>query len=174
MATTGHIVITGQMGVGKSTAAAGVAQRLGWPHRDSDSDIEELTGRTGREIAATDGVEALHRLEAEVLLEALDHESALVISAAASTIDHPECRRRLAAAFVVVLTAGIDTLIARATAGDHRRDIPQGRLEALIATRGPQFAEAADVMVSAEQPPSAVVAAILRARAEATADPGAR
>lgn len=159
-----HIVITGHMAVGKSTAAEAVAASLGRNHRDSDSDIEDLTGHTGREIACRVGVPALHRLEAQVLLAALTTEEPLVISAAASTIEHPECRRRMAErAWVVVLTAPAETLQERAGRGSHRRNIPVDRLTALVAERADLFAEVADATISAEQPPQQVVDAIITA-----------
>ena len=67
----GHIVLVGLMGSGKSTVAAALAAALGVPLRDSDADIERDTGLTGRDIAARDGIDALHALEARHLLDAL-------------------------------------------------------------------------------------------------------
>ena len=168
-----HVVIIGQMAVGKTTTARALARRLGRDHCDSDAAIEDLTGRTGRQIAATDGVDALHRLEAQVLLEALNVDEPLVVSAAASTIEDPRCRSRMAErAYVVVLTARVETLQERARAGAHRRDIPLDRLRTLVAERAEWFKAIADLTISAEQPQEKVVAGI--AVAWHRAQPGPR
>ena len=88
----GHIVLVGLMGSGKTTVGAALAAALGVPLRDSDADIERDTGLTGRDIAARDGIDALHALEARQLLDALDEPGTTVITAAASTLDDPACR----------------------------------------------------------------------------------
>ena len=58
-----HVVVTGLMGVGKSTVADAVAAALGRRHRDSDDDLHRLFTQTGAQLAADHGVEELHRLE---------------------------------------------------------------------------------------------------------------
>jgi shikimate kinase len=157
-----HVVITGLMGVGKTTASTGVADALSLPHRDSDDDLRRLVGRTGKEIADALGVEELHRLEAAVLLGALAAPDRLVISAAASTIEDPMCRAAMGrTAVTVVLEAPLDVLVERSPAGSHRREIDRTELEELANRRDPLFHEVADVVVSATQSPSDIVAEIL-------------
>ena len=80
--TDQHLVLVGMMGVGKSTAARVLADRLGRRVIDSDAVIEARTGRTVREIFAEDGEAAFRALETDVLLEALASEEPLVIAAA--------------------------------------------------------------------------------------------
>jgi shikimate kinase len=82
------------MGVGKTTVGRLLARTLGRPFIDGDQQIEEITGRTGREIAATDGVPALHALELSVLLQALEGSSDAVVAAAASVVDRPARQER--------------------------------------------------------------------------------
>ena len=62
-----HIVIMGLMGSGKTSVASALAERLGRPLRDSDVDLEVQWQRTGRTIAAEDGIAHLHELEAASL-----------------------------------------------------------------------------------------------------------
>ena len=69
-----HIVLVGLMGTGKTTVAILLAERLGRRRDDSDELIEERTGRTVREIFATDGEPAFRTLETDALAEALAAE----------------------------------------------------------------------------------------------------
>jgi shikimate kinase len=145
-----HIVVVGLMGVGKTTTAAAVALQLGVPLRDSDRDIERLTGRSGRDIAAADGVDALHALEEQVLLDALEAEERSVITAAGWTIESASCREALARrAIVVWLTLPIDEILRRIATGAHRRSMSSEELDALVTRRTPLFAAAADLAASA-------------------------
>lgn len=82
-----HIVITGLMGVGKSTTSTVVGSAMGWPDADSDDDIELLLGISGRDLADEEGIAALHRIEAAVLLGALARPQPRVIGAAASVVE---------------------------------------------------------------------------------------
>ena len=75
------------MGSGKTTVGERLAVALGRVFHDSDRSIESQTGRSGREIAETDGVDALHGLEKEVLIDSLSVEQPAVIAAAASVIE---------------------------------------------------------------------------------------
>lgn len=159
-----HVVITGLMGVGKTTTATGVAEALSLQCRDSDGDIHRLLGRTGREVADGLGVDALHRLEAAVLLGALASPNRLVIAAAASTVEDAMCRAALGrTALSIVLEAPLDLIADRSSTGSHRRAIARADLEELAARRDPLFHEVADAMVSGTQPGSKVVADILAA-----------
>lgn len=145
-----HVVITGFMGVGKTTAANDVADRLSLPHRDSDDDLQRLLGRSGREVAELLGIDELHRLESAVLLGALASPERLVITAAASTVEDPMCRAALGRnAMTIVLDAPLDEILDRASAGSHRRSIDRSELERLVDRRLPFFNEVADMMVSA-------------------------
>jgi shikimate kinase len=152
------------MGVGKSTTAHLLVERLGWPLRDSDVDIARLFGVTGADIARRHGVEELHRVEAAVLLGALASETPAVITAASSVIDDPRCREAMGrCADVVVLDATDELLESRRSAGDHRRAIDADAFRALVARRRPLYDRAADLCLEATGSPSALVDAIIDA-----------
>lgn len=168
-----HVVLVGPMGVGKTTVGAGLAARLGRRLRDSDADLRASQHIRGRELAARDGVNALHRWEARHLLDALAAPEPAVIAAAASVVDDPRCRRALEAPFVVWLRAPARTLAARMSPSDHRRPLaapggagdagqPLAALEGLEAERAPRFAAVADLEVDcAGVGPDDVVLAIV-------------
>ncbi len=150
------------MGVGKSTTAAAVADRLGLAHRDSDVDIETLFGHSGVEIAADRGVDELHRLESAVLLGALASPTPMVISAAAWVVEDPACLEALAQrARVVVLQASVAEVMRRAQAGEHRRLIDRETFEALAERRAPMFESVADLRLDAMRPTGHLVASIV-------------
>ncbi|MEM9565426.1 MAG: shikimate kinase [Actinomycetota bacterium] len=153
--TDPHLVIMGPMGVGKSTLAHLVGDALGRPVRDSDRDIERLFGRTGGDIAAADGVDALHDLEAAVLLGALADSAPMVIGAAGWVVEDRRCREALGRrATVVVLDLATDALVERLRAADenHRRTIDRDEVEALAVRRRPAYQEVADLWLDAGCP----------------------
>jgi shikimate kinase len=159
----GHLVVVGLMGSGKTTVGVALAEALGRPHRDSDADIESAHGRTAREIAATDGVDALHVLELAHLRQVLSDPTASVVSAAASVIDDPEGRELLARPGIAVVWLRIDpaTAARRASRGDHRPS-PEP-LAAQAERRDPAFRAVADVEIDAGLPVADIVEQVLAA-----------
>ena len=143
-AMAGHIVILGPMGSGKTTLAGGLAGSLGRQVFDSDKSIEVRTGRIGREIAENDGVDLLHRLEADVLLDVLANPDPAVVAAAASVIEDPVVREALADAYCVWVTADPDILAERSARGSHRRAVARHEN---LGHRDLLFEEAADLVV---------------------------
>jgi shikimate kinase len=164
-----HIVLLGSMGVGKTTVGRLVAERLGRKLRDSDTDLRAVH-RNARQMAAQQGVDVLHRIEADLLLDALAVEQALVIAAAASVVDDERCVEALQqpAITVVWLHAPLTRLLPRLTQGDHRRDLgadPQAALEALAGRRDPLYRRLADVEIDvSDHGPEESAQAVLDAR----------
>jgi shikimate kinase len=146
-----HLVLVGMMGAGKTTTGLALAARLGWPVRDCDLDLEERIGMTGAELAAADGVEHLHRLEEEVLLDALAAAGPpAIVTAAGSVVASERVRRELQQrATVVWLDAPVDELVVRMDADTHRRPIDHDAAAALLAQRREHLAEVADLRLDA-------------------------
>ncbi len=158
-----HVVITGLMGVGKSTAGRALAAELGVAHRDSDDDIRRLFGLSGVELAERHGVDELHRIESALLLGALASEQPTVVSAAAWVVEDPRCRAAMARrATVVVLEATITHLVERIATGAHRRPMDRQELELVAARRAPLFDEVADISIDADRPAEVVAADLSR------------
>lgn len=155
------------MGVGKTTVGRLVAASLGVPLRDSDLDLH----RNARDIARLEGVEALHRLEADHLLAALDDPEPAVIAAAASVVDDERCLQRLEAPFVAWLQADPALLVGRIDrghhAGDHRRDLgddPATALALLADRRDGRYRQVADLALAVDgRPPEDIAAEIVAA-----------
>jgi shikimate kinase len=147
---TGHVVLIGLMGTGKTTVGELLARRLEVPFHDSDRDIEAAHGQTVRELATTVGVDEMHALEGQALQNALDGPAPAVIAAAASVADDADCMRLLQRpdVFVVWLKADPDTLAQRFAGSDHRPAFGPDVRQFLVdheRRRGPAFQQAADL-----------------------------
>lgn len=148
----GPVVLIGLMGTGKTTVGRLLAARWHRPFVDNDEALVARCGRTAGEIAATDGVDVLHRLEAESVLAVLAGGGAPVVAAAASTVLDPAVRAALERqATVVWLRASTATLAARlADPGTRPRlgdDPPARAVAAQQSRRDPYYRAVADLVV---------------------------
>ena len=132
-----HIVLLGPMGSGKTTLGRLLAERLGRPFVDSDEQLRQRFGVSGREIEASSGVDALHAAEVEALIEAVGADAPSVIAAAGAVADSPEAMAALLRSNVaiVVLESPIDVLIGRMPERDHRRSVSGEELLLLNSRR---------------------------------------
>ena len=95
-------VLIGLPGSGKSTIGRRLAKALECPLLDTDTAIEERTGRTIAEIFAAEGESGFRQIEQEVVCEALrDHDGVVSLGGGAITI--PAVREALAGLTVVYL-----------------------------------------------------------------------
>jgi len=156
------------MGSGKTSVGSQLAVQLARPFVDNDDALFRRTGRTARDIAATDGLAALHQAETDALVSALADGSPSVIAAAAGAIGEPAGRAALATAFVVYLRARPEVLEARLAAEPDDGHRPDLDLRAQYATRDPVYREMASVVVDAERPVGELVRRIGDAISAAT------
>jgi len=145
-----HVVLVGLMGAGKTTVGVPLARALGRQYRDNDTELEQRTGRTAHDLAAAEGMEALHRAESDTLAAALDGPGPDVISASASVVADAEMRARLRAAFVVWVDRNPDVLADQFSGAGHRPDVgddARAFFEAQYAARAPLYREVADYVL---------------------------
>jgi shikimate kinase len=150
------LVVVGLMATGKTTVARLLAERLDLPFHDNDEEIEEATGgRTVAQLAASEGVEAMHHREAKQLLDALACPSPAVVAAAASVVDDAACMAALRREGVVVvwLRATVATMLGRFGSGPHRPSFgqpPGDLLNDQLRRRGPRFEAVARLVVDVD------------------------
>lgn len=142
----------GLMGAGKTSVGRRVAKRLGRPLIDGDVVLEERTGgRTAAEVAKSDGIDALHAMEAEIALEALASTTPAVIGPAASVIEVDAVRDAMAGHVVVWLTAPAAYFAERAARKKHRPLLDDGDplelFEHQLSVRQPLVVPIADLVI---------------------------
>jgi shikimate kinase len=158
-----HVVLVGMMGAGKTTTGLALAARLGWPFRDCDVDLEDRTGTTGADLAASEGIARLHELEEQILVEALAMPPPLVVTAAGSVVGAERARASLAPALVVWLDAPVDDLVVRMASSPHRRTLEGDAAATLLAERRADLESLADLRLDARLPTDQLVARIVTA-----------
>ena len=148
-----HVVLLGLMGGGKTSVGRRVAARLGRPLLDGDALLEARTGRTAAEIADSEGLDRLHRLEAEIAMEALASTEPAVVSPAASVVEVDAVRAALAGHAVVWLAASAAHHARAAVGKDHRPLLdgdPLALFEHQLAVRGPLRPSVAELVIDVE------------------------
>lgn len=156
------MVVVGMMGAGKTTLGRALAARLQLPYLDSDDEIAAMEGRSGRELAARKGVHELHRMEGDILLEQLSSSERAVISAAASTLDRPDCIDSMKERGLMVwVDVARSELMARSATGDHRRPMDADELDKRWARRRPVLETVANCRVDGNQALEAQVSTVL-------------
>jgi shikimate kinase len=134
------------MGAGKSTVGRRLATVLGRPFIDNDDMLVRRTGQSARDIASCEGLEELHRDEAQVLITALRDPTPAVIAAAAAAVLQPDAASELAGATVVYLRVPPAELQRRVRAV-HDSYRPRLDLDAQFVERDPRYRALASIVV---------------------------
>ena len=146
------IVLVGFMGAGKSTVGRLVAARLGRSFVDSDDVITERTGRTPRDIFATDGEAVFRRHERDVIVGLVDGDARAqrVIAIGGGAVQDPRTRALLRQALVVHLDVSYDEALARVGGDPDRPVLARPDLYELYELRTFCYRELADVAVATD------------------------
>jgi shikimate kinase len=148
-----RLILVGMMGAGKTAVGKAVADRLGWPYLDNDNLVGEAAGVDAPELAASRGVEELHRVEVAVAEAVLGRPGPLVAGVAGYCVTDPRVVRLLRErARVAWLRARPATLRARIGGGAGRRDDARSLawIEVTVADREAAFAAVADLVVDVD------------------------
>lgn len=174
MTPPARVLLLGMMGSGKTTVGRALSARTGWPYRDNDELLRELAG-ADTETVSQRGADALHLLEARVVHALLDQPGPYVAGLAASVVEQPDARARIARdGFGVYLRASVGTLVARVGDGGGRpwlKPDPRTALQRLYTGREPLYRQAARLVVDVDRlDPDQIADRILTALAGAGAD----
>ncbi len=112
-------VLVGFMGAGKTTVGRIIAERLGKPFVDSDVLIEQRTGRSVRDIFATEGEPYFRELEHATVAGLVRGQDA-VIALGGGAVEDGRTRAVLRNARVVYLRVSYTESMARVQGGEYR------------------------------------------------------
>jgi shikimate kinase len=162
------LVLTGMMGVGKSSIGRRLAARLNVPFVDADTEIEKAAGMSIPDVFARHGEADFRSGEARVIARLLD-SGPQVLASGGGAVMNPDTRAAIKAKGVSIwLKADLDVLLRRIAKRKHERpmlhtDDPAETLRQLLITREPVYALADLTVQSREVPHDAIVAEIMRA-----------
>lgn len=161
------LVLVGLPGAGKSSVGRRLAERLGLPFVDADTEIEKAAGMAISEIFAKHGEPAFREGEQRVIARLLD-EGPQVLATGGGAFMAPQTRAVIAQKGIAIwLNAATDVLVARIAKRSHRPMFvgvdPREKVLELRALRDPMFAEAAIHVTSSPGPHERVVRHILAA-----------
>ncbi len=161
------LVLVGMMGAGKSAIGRRLAQRLGLPFVDADTEIERAAGCTVADIFDRHGEAAFRDGERRVIARLLNGPVGVLATGGGAFMD-PETRARIRGrAITVWLKADLDTLVERVARRGHRPLLKNGDprevLTRLMETRGPIYAEADITVETGNSPASATVERVIEA-----------
>jgi shikimate kinase len=175
-----NITLIGYRGTGKSTVARLVAERLGWQWVDGDARVEELAGRTIREIFQTEGETGFRDRETAVIRE-LTARDRLVIAAGGGAILRPENRQAIKSSGMAVWLVASPEMIEPRLAADPNTAARRPALTTaggaeeirqLLEQREPLYRLCADLIVETDQcSPEQVADQIVRAVQEKSPSP---
>ncbi len=158
---TDKLYLVGFMGAGKSTVAAALGRRIGWPTEDIDARIEALERRSVAAIFARDGEPYFRDVERQVLRDLLPQRN-VIVAAGGGTFEDPENRAAmLSDGAAVWLDLPLDEVVKRVPA-DGRRPLAADlvQLEQLYGRRRLSYQQA-HVRVDASKPVDEVVERLL-------------
>ncbi|GIJ47794.1 shikimate kinase [Virgisporangium aliadipatigenens] len=159
-------VLVGVMGAGKTTVGVLLAEALGVPFRDTDTDIEATAGKPISDIFVQDGEEHFRALEREAVATALAGFGG-VLALGGGAILAPENRAALRGHPVVYLEVDLSDAISRVGLGAGRPLLainPRATLKHLLDQRRPLYEEVATVVVkTGGRTPEEVTAEVVRA-----------
>jgi shikimate kinase len=146
------VVLVGPPGSGKSAVGRRLAERLGLPFRDTDSDVEADQGRSIADIFVDDGEGAFRALESAAVAAALaDHGGVLALGGGA--VLDPQSRQLLRGLPVVYLEVSIADAAKRIGLNRDRPLLvgnPRGQWIRLMDDRRGLYEEVATVTVSTD------------------------
>jgi len=164
------VVLVGMMGAGKSSVGRRLAQRLGIPFVDADTEIETAAGMTIPEIFEKHGEPYFRAGEARVIARLLDGGPQVLATGGGAVMDQKTRDLIHIKGISVWLKADLDVLSKRTK---RRNDRPLAdKMKDLLPLREPVYALSDIVVQSRDEPHDMIVDEIIAALAKHLALPG--
>ncbi|MDR0338189.1 MAG: shikimate kinase [Planctomycetaceae bacterium] len=155
------LILIGYRGTGKTTIARKLSQRLQIPVIDSDTEIEQRSGKKIADIFAQNGETIFRNLEESTIAEILQQNQGnpFILSTGGGAILRPETRCRLKnSGHVVWLTATPETILHRIQDDPESATLrpnlttwtPFDEIINLLQKRNPLYAETAHEMIETD------------------------
>ncbi len=159
------VALVGMMGAGKSSVGRRLANRLGVPFRDADTEIEAAAGCSISEIFERFGEPGFREGERKVIARLLAEPPHVLATGGGAFVTEGTRAAIKAQATTIWLRAPAALLVSRIDRRDHRpllRDgDPREIIERLLRDREPLYAEADYTIDGGDGPHSTAVERIL-------------
>jgi shikimate kinase len=141
-----NIVLTGFMGTGKSTIGKNIAARLGRKFIDTDTLVEQKSGKTIAALFMERGEPYFRTLEREAIDQVCAEEGLVVATGGGALVNEENVRKLKANGTVICLTATPEIILSRVQGNTDRpllqSDDPLGKIRTLLAARADAYAKA--------------------------------
>ncbi len=145
-----NIILTGFMGVGKTSVGTRLANDLGYAFVDTDTIIEADQKMTINAIFSKRGEPYFREVEARIIHDVMERESQVVSTGGGAVIREKNREAFKQSGFVVCLTARPEVILNRIKRETHRPLLqtpdPLSRIKELLENRA-RFYAAADAMI---------------------------
>lgn len=156
-----NLVLVGLMGAGKSAIGRIVAQQLGLPFIDTDSEIERVSRMSISELFAAYGEDEFRALETRVIKRLLRSGPRVVSTGGGAYINEKTRKQIERGGLSIWLNADLDVLWERVNKRDHRpllkTENPKQTLKDLMDKRYPIYA-LADISIQSRDVRKEVIA----------------
>ncbi len=159
-----NIILTGFMGVGKTSVGTRLAKELGYTFVDTDELIEDDQKRTITEIFSTFGEPYFRDVESRVIRRVLEEENQVVSTGGGAVIRDENRRVFKEAGLTVCLTARPEVIYNRIRHETHRPLLqaadPLARIRELLDARGKFYKQADFIIDTSEKSAEDVISEI--------------
>ena len=145
-----RVVLVGAPGSGKTTVGELLANELALPFRDTDADVEAITGMPIAQLFVEKGEPYFRDLESEAVRAALDSHDG-ILSLGGGAVMREETQAVLAGRHVVYLEVDVAEAARRVGLNTARPLLlgnVRGQLSQLLAQRRPLYEKVATVTIS--------------------------